>query len=87
MDGITSLMSCPNFDVVRLRPTEGTSVTLRQDHPFVCVSVVEGAGAVETPAGRHELEKGAHFVAPARSGDLTFTGDMTIIASWVPKEA
>ena len=87
VDGITSLMSCPNFDVVRLRPTEGTSVTLRQDHPFVCVSVVEGAGAGETPAGRHELEKGAHFVAPARSGDLPFTGDMTIIASWVPKEA
>ena len=86
--GITKLMSCPNFDVVRVRVRPGEHVVVPQTHPFICVSVVEGAGGtVETPAGTHELRKGTHFVAPAGSGDLAFEGDMTIIASWVPRQA
>ncbi len=85
--GITELMSCPNFSVIRIRVAEGAPVTLTQDHPFVCVSVVEGeGGTVATPAGSWQLKKGSHFLAPATSGDLTFSGDMTIIASWVPAE-
>ena len=80
-------MSCPNFSVIRIRVAEGAPVTLTQDHPFVCVSVVEGeGGTVATPAGSWQLKKGSHFLAPATSGDLTFSGDMTIIASWVPAE-
>lgn len=87
VDGVTKLMECPNFDVVRVRVAEGAPVTLPQTHPFVCVSVVDGAGgSVTTPAGSHKLVKGSHFLAPAHSGDLAFEGDMTIIASWVPKE-
>lgn len=87
VDGITRLMSCPNFDVVRVRVSDGSPATLSQTHPFVCVSVVEGeGGTVTTPLGEVPLRKGSHFVAPARSGDLEFSGDMTIIASWVPTE-
>lgn len=87
VDGVTKLMSCPNFDVVRVRVADGGSATLPQTHPFMCVSVVEGeGGTVTTPLGAFELKKGSHFVAPARSGDLVFEGDMTIIASWVPTE-
>lgn len=85
VDGVTKLMHCPNFDVVRIRVTEDAPVTLSQTHPFACVSVVEGrGGTVTTPLSTHELVKGTHFLAPAHSGDLAFAGDMTIIASWVP---
>ncbi len=87
VDGVTDLMSCPNFEVVRIHVTKDAPASLRQDHPFACVSVVEGeGGSVSTPAGTWSLKKGSHFLAPADSGDLEFTGDLTIIASWVPTE-
>lgn len=85
-DGVTPLGTCPNFEVVRVRVAEGAPVTLSQDHPFLCCSVVAGAGgSVTTPAGTWDLPLGAHFVAPADSGDLVLSGDMTLIASWVPQ--
>ncbi len=87
IDGVTELGKCPNFEVVRVRVTSDAPVTLRQDHPFMCVSVSAGeGGSVKTPAGEWKLVKGSHFVAPAQSGDLTFTGTMELICSWVPAE-
>lgn len=81
-DGITPLLSCKYFDVLRIRSYAEAPTTVTQDHPFLCVSVVEGAGQVSTPAGTWELRRGAHLVAPANSGDLTFSGDLTAIASF-----
>ncbi len=77
VDGITLLESNERYTVERVRVT-GTK-TLAQDHDFMCVSVIEGAGSVNGA----RLEKGSHFVAPAASGDLSFEGDMTLICSWV----
>ena len=82
--GITKLMSCTYFDVFRVRVTGGAPVTLTQDKPFMCVSVVAGEGgtvrAGEGPL--HELRKGSHFLAPSGCGDLAFVGDMELIASY-----
>lgn len=85
VDGVTKLLDCPNFDVERIRVREGAPVTIVQDHPFRCISVVEGSCTVTTPAGRWSFSKGAHAVAPYGAGELVFSGDATIITSFVPR--
>lgn len=84
IDGITHLMSCKDYDVQRVRVHEGTPITLPQPHPFLNLSVVEGACTVTTPAGRWELPLGTHVVAPHGSGDLRIEGEATLITSFVP---
>jgi mannose-6-phosphate isomerase class I len=95
--GVTKLMSCKYFEVVRVRVRAGAPVTLAQDHPFMCVSVIEGeGGTVRVGSSRadasdggscekHALVKGSHFLAPFGCGDLSFEGDMELIVSWVPE--
>jgi mannose-6-phosphate isomerase class I/predicted NBD/HSP70 family sugar kinase len=88
VDGVTKLMSCEYFEVLRVRVTNNWPVELQQVHPFMCLSVVAGAGGtVTTPAGTWALTKGTHFVAPHGSGTLSLTGDMTLICSYVPTAA
>lgn len=77
VDGVTRLESNERYTVERVRVCGAK--TLVQDHDFMCVSVIEGAGSVNGV----ELKKGSHFVAPCESGDLAFEGDMTLICSWV----
>ena len=76
VDGVTLLNSNDRYTVERV-VVKGEK-TLAQDHDFMCVSVIEGEGAVNG----HELKLGTHFIAPAKSGGLTFTGSMTLICSW-----
>lgn len=83
--GVTKLMSCRYFEVLRVRVSTDVPVTLPQPHPFMCVSVVDGAGGlVSTPAGSWDVAKGTHFVAPFGCGELSLQGDMTLICSYVP---
>ena len=85
VDGVTELMACDNF-VVKKIVVCGKKV-VAQPYPFLCVSVIEGTGSVQVEsnaAQSHSLHKGSHFIAPARSGDLTFSGDMTLIVSHLP---
>ncbi|MBF4808582.1 MAG: mannose-6-phosphate isomerase, partial [Lancefieldella rimae] len=85
VDGVTELMACDNF-VVKKIVVCGEKV-VAQPYPFLCVSVIEGTGSVQVEsnaAQSHSLHKGSHFIAPARSGDLTFSGDMTLIVSHLP---
>ena len=85
VDGVTELMACDNF-VVKKVVVCGEKV-VAQPYPFLCVSVIEGTGSVQVEsnaAQSHSLHKGSHFIAPARSGDLTFSGDMTLIVSHLP---
>ena len=83
--GITKLMSCEYFEVLRVRVTPEAPVDLEQGHPFMCLSVVDGAGGlVSTPAGSWDVHKGSHFVAPYGSGTLSLQRDMTLICSYVP---
>ncbi|WP_282711231.1 type I phosphomannose isomerase catalytic subunit [Lancefieldella sp. Marseille-Q7238] len=85
IDGITNLMTCDNFVVDRV-VVSGERM-LKQPHPFLCVSVIEGDGTVATSAAGkpHTLTRGSHFIVPAGSGDLTLTGTMTLITSYVPE--
>lgn len=88
VDGITRLMSCEYFEVLRVRVSPEAPVRLPQPHPFMCLSVVEGAGGhIATPAGSWEVSKGSHLVAPCGCGDLVLQGDMTLIGSHVPARA
>ena len=85
VDGVTELMACDNF-VVKKIAVQGEKV-VAQPYPFLCVSVIEGTGSVQVEsnaAQSHSLHKGSHFIAPARSGDLTFSGEMTLIVSHLP---
>ena len=85
VDGVTELMACDNF-VVKKIVVCGEKVVV-QPYPFLCVSVIEGTGSgqVESNTAQpHTLHKGSHFIAPAQSGDLTFSGDMTLIVSHLP---
>lgn len=85
VDGVTKLMSCEYFEVLRVRVTPDAPVSLMQSHPFMCLSVVAGeGGTVTTPAGSWKLAKGSHFVAPYDAGRLSFVGDITLICSYVP---
>ena len=88
VDGVTKLMSCEYFEVLRVRVTPEAPVDLEQRHPFMCLSVVAGdGGQVVTPAGTWSVHKGSHFVAPYDSGVLSLQGDMTLICSYVPPVA
>jgi mannose-6-phosphate isomerase class I len=88
VDGVTKLMSCKYFDVLRVRVTPEAPVALPQSHPFMCVSVIEGAGGtVSTPAGSWDVRKGTHLVAPHGCGTLRLQGEMTLICSYVPTTA
>lgn len=84
VDGITQLLSCKYFGVLRLRVTPGQTLRLSQSHPFLCLSVVKGSCALTMEAGRWELPLGTHALAPHGAGDLSFEGDATLIASYVP---
>lgn len=85
IDGVTELMSCKYFSVERYE-IEG-SKTVAQPWPFMCVSVIEGEGTVSIDGGsglEHRICKGSHFIAPASSDSLRFSGTMTLIVSHLP---
>lgn len=83
LGGITRLVETPSYTVERIRVRDDASVTYGQVWPFLCVSVIEGAGSVAV-GGRHRaLRKGAHFIALSTIGELAFSGDMTLIVSHV----
>ena len=87
IDGITQLMTCKYFSVFRVRVSKGKPVTLTQDHPFLCMSVIDGeGGTITVSAGEREVKLGSHLVAPYGCGDLKLEGDMTLICSYVPTE-
>ena len=83
VNGITHLVTTPNYGVDRIRVGADAPVTLGQTWPFLCVSVVEGTGKVRAAGKCYDLTKGTHFIAPACCGDLVFEGVMTIITSHV----
>ena len=87
IDGKTELMSCKYFSVEKYVIHE--SKTIAQPWPFMCVSVIEGEGAVWADGGNgveHRICKGSHFIAPASSGSLHFSGNMTLIVSHLPQQ-
>lgn len=69
------LISCDYYKVWKLDVTE--PVTVKQEHPFLIMSVIEGEGL----ADGHMLRKGDHFIVPNGYGELHLQGNMQMIAS------
>lgn len=77
VDGVTALESNDRYTVERVR-VDGVK-TLPQNHPFVCLSVLNGEGSV---CGR-AVRKGDHMVVPSTVAELVFDGQMELMLSWV----
>lgn len=77
VDGITRLATTDRYTVERVR-VNGPR-TLAQTHPFCCISVIDGAGAI---CGR-AVHAGSHLLAPSTVEALELDGEMTLICSWV----
>ena len=85
VDGITHLLHNDSFDVLRVRVHEGAPIAIDQRWDYLCVSVVDGAGAVELEGEARPLAKGAHFIALSGAGTLRFSGEMELICSYVER--
>ena len=55
------------------------AVTLKQENPFLIMSVIEGSGFIDGKV----IEKGSHFIIPCGYGEFILKGAMTIIQSYV----
>lgn len=77
VDGVTVLESNETYTVERVR-VNGPAA-LAQESPFLCLSVIEGAGTV---AGR-AVRKGTHLIVPASVRELALDGAMELIVSHV----
>ncbi len=74
---VTSLVQCRYYGVEK-HELDGRT-TLPQPHPFLCVSVIDGVGAID---GR-TIKKGDHFILPAGYPDASVEGKLTLITSHV----
>lgn len=74
-DGITLLESNSNY-TVELVDVDG-ELTLAQEWPFMCVSVIAGEGEI----GDVPVKKGSHLLVPATIHELALTGHMQLIVS------
>lgn len=83
VDGVTHLVTTPDYAVDRICVTADAPVAYAQPWPFLCASVVQGSGVVTVGNKRYDLPKGTHFIAPAGCGDLRLEGDMMLIVSHV----
>ena len=85
LGGITHLLHNDSFDVLRVRVREDAPVAIDQRWDYLCVSVVEGAGALALGKETRALAKGDHFIALFGAGELCFSGEMTLICSYVER--
>ncbi len=69
------LVECSHYSVWKLKVKD--SFTLRQDAPFLIVSVLEGSGSID---GR-KVEKGTHLLLPHGYKEAEIKGDMELIVS------
>ncbi len=77
---LVSLINCDYYQVWKL--DIAGEMELTQDHPFMIMSVIEGAGFLNG----HWIKKGDHFILPNGYGKMAFQGRMQIIASTVSED-
>ena len=83
VDGVTMLVSTPNYTVDRIVVRPDAPVAYAMPWPFLCASVVAGSGTVRVGGTSYDLPKGTHFIVPAGCADLALEGDMMLIVSHV----
>ncbi len=76
-DIVTHLVKCKYYGVEK-HEIDGRA-TLSQPHPFLCVSVIDGDGAIDGRA----IKKGEHFILPSGCSDATLEGKLTLITAYV----
>lgn len=72
------LVECECYKVWKLNLRGEFS--LKQDNPFMAVSVLEGSGTIDG----HSVAKGSHLLIPFGYGNVGFSGEMELILSTVP---
>ncbi|KXB34355.1 type I phosphomannose isomerase catalytic subunit [Atopobium deltae] len=76
--GVTRLVACDVYTVDRVRVSG--ELTMDRPGPFLCVSVIEGAGSINGC----DVNKGQHCIVPATANTLVLAGDMELICSYPP---
>ena len=76
-DKMHLLIDCPYYKVWKL--VVRTGVTVKQEYPFLLVSVLEGKGM----AGGQAVCKGDHILIPSDFGEVIFEGNLEMILSSV----
>lgn len=69
------LISCDYYKVWKLDVTK--PVTIKQEYPFLIMSVIDGEGLVNGQM----IRKGDHFIVPNGYGEVNLQGNMEMIAS------
>lgn len=75
IDGITVLESNETYTVERVRVSRPRRFA--HESPFLCLSVIGGAGTVSG----HDVRKGTHLVVPAAMREVALDGEMELIIS------
>lgn len=84
VEGITQLMSCENFIVEKWNAAEYGKIERIQNHPFLCVSVIEGVGRITTSSESVELAAGRSALVTAEAESVSLEGAAVAIVSYVP---
>lgn len=61
--------------------SEKNEFALHNEHPFLCLSVIEGEGTVTAKEETVAIKKGDHFICPGTVKELSFSGAMQLIIS------
>ena len=68
-------IDCKYYSVDRYKIN--SSMILKRETPFVCVSIIEGSGKVNN----YDIKKGDHFIITSECDDAKFEGNLDIVCS------
>lgn len=76
---VTNFIECPYFSVEKWE-LDG-SASLKQEKPFLLVSVIEGEGELIKEGEHFFFKKGDHFLLPSYFGEYNLRGNTNCIVS------
>ncbi|MDM5157329.1 mannose-6-phosphate isomerase, class I [Bacillus sp. DX1.1] len=76
---VTTFIECPYFSVQKWELNGSTS--LKQQKPFLLVSVIDGEGELINEEGRYFFKKGDHFILPNGFGEYELIGSAEFITA------
>ena len=84
MPGITSLVSCPKFEVQRIDFNDGFTLSLPQPHSFVAMMCFEGATTLHvTDMEPVSLRQGETVLVPAVVNKVEMTGSAQLLTATI----
>ncbi|WP_280769525.1 mannose-6-phosphate isomerase, class I [Salipaludibacillus daqingensis] len=73
------------FTVHRWTLEKQVGTLRRMNHSYQLVSVIDGAGQIQTEESVHLVKKGDHFIVPSHVDHYEMNGDMTLVVSETTK--